>query len=55
MESTPAWKLELLNEALPKFTAAIESCANTEDTTEMKDPARNLITVIQTLIFKGEA
>lgn len=54
MQKSSAWKLALLDEALPKFTSAIQACENTEDTSEIQEPARDLIKLIQDLVFPGE-
>jgi hypothetical protein len=54
MQKSPVWKLALLNDALPKFTAAIQACQNSDDTTEIKEPARTFIKLIQDVIFIHE-
>jgi hypothetical protein len=51
MQKTPAWKLTLLDDALPKFTAAVQACQNSDDTTEIKAPARSFIKLIQDVVF----
>jgi hypothetical protein len=53
MENSPAWKLSLLNETLPKFIAAINACEK-EEPSEIKAPALSLIKAIQSAIFPGE-
>ncbi len=54
MENSPAWKLALLNEALPNFIKAINDCENKEDTSQIKEPALCVIRTIQSVIFPGE-
>ena len=56
MQKSPAWKTTLLNEVIPKFTAAIQSASsNTDDTTELQQPARELIKVVQDIVFAGQS
>ncbi len=43
MEKQPVWKVKLLSDILPAFTAAIQLCPNTDDTTRIKTPAKLLI------------
>ena len=54
MQKSPAWKLALLDDAIPKFIAAIQASQNTDDTNEVKTPARTFIKLIQDIIFPGE-
>ena len=54
MQKSPAWKLALLDDALPKFTAAIQACQHRDDTTEIKAPARTFIKLVQEIVFPGE-
>jgi len=54
MDSTPAWKLALLKDALPKFTTAIEACKNSEDTSEAKAHSRVFLKQLQEIIFPNE-
>ena len=51
MEKTPAWKLALLDDAIPKFTAALQACKNVDDTTEIQTPARNFIRLLQEIML----
>ena len=46
MQKSPAWKLALLNDALPKFTATVQACQNTDDTEEIKAPTRAFIKLL---------
>ncbi len=55
MQKSPTWKLALLNDALPKFTAAIQACQHSDDTSEAKAPARTFIKIVQEIVFPGEA
>ena len=54
MQNSPAWKLALLEDALPKFTAAIQACQHSDDTSEVKAPARTFIKLLQEIVFPGE-
>ena len=54
MQKSPAWKLALLDDALPKFTAAIQACQHSDDTSEVKAPARTFIKLVQEIVFPGE-
>jgi hypothetical protein len=54
MQKSPAWKLALLDDAIPKFTAAVQACQNSDDTTEIKEPARTFIKLIQDVVFTNE-
>jgi hypothetical protein len=53
MQKSPAWKLTLLFD-LAKFTAAVQACQNSDDTSEIKVPARALIKLIQEVVFTHE-
>jgi hypothetical protein len=55
MEKTPAWKLALLDDAIPKFTAAVQACKNVDDTTEIQAPARNFIRLLQEIMLVPES
>ena len=54
MQRSPAWKFYLINDALPKFTAAVSACADTEDTSEIKATARMFIRTVHDLVFPNE-
>jgi hypothetical protein len=54
MQKSPAWKLALLEDALPKFTAAIQACQHTDDTSEIKEPAKIFIKLVQEIVFPVE-
>ncbi len=51
MQKSPAWKLTLLDDAIPKFTAAVQACKNADDTTELQIPARNFIRLLQEIML----
>ncbi len=54
MRKSPTWKFYLLNEALPKFIAAVTACADTEDKSEIKATARIFIKTVHDLLFPDE-
>ena len=54
MEKSAAWKLALLDDALPKYTAAIQACKNADDTTEAQAPTRAFLKHISDIVFPTE-
>ena len=54
MQKSPAWKLALLDDALPKFTAVIQACQHSDDTSEIKAPARTFIKLVREIVFPLE-
>jgi hypothetical protein len=53
MRNSPAWKFYLLNDALPKFTAAVTACADKDDTSEIKAPTKKFLSSVYNLVFPG--
>jgi len=51
MDKSAAWKLALLNDALPKYTAAIQACKNHYDTSEAKAPTRAFLKLVEDIVF----
>ena len=49
----PAWKLALLDDALPKYTAAIQACKNSDDTTEAIATTKDFLKLVSDIVIQN--